>query len=98
MELKTLKDLACWHTHYEGEYSFEKEHAIKILDLKEEAIKRIKFYLSEAPSLEILKINHERKVRDKIMWKCDVINVNYSIIGAIEELVDFFNITPGDLK
>lgn len=68
-------------------------------DLQELAIERIKFYLNRNKGIKIKSIDNKRPVGDKIEWTISTeLNYRTADIGAIEELVDLFNIKLGDLN
>ncbi len=84
-ELKTLKDMDHYHTTYEGEYSYDKEHGIKLCDLRQESIKWIKYMESD----EYYDNCHKPEMFD--------LN-SYDKVEVIPWIKHFFNITEEDLK
>jgi hypothetical protein len=93
MKIKTLKDFNI--EDYQGEYCFKANSLKK--DLKQEAIKRVKYYLTKIPKFKILKINKDRKFGDRIKWTSPDINFDSIYLGAIEEIVSFYDLTMEEI-
>ena len=87
MELKTLKDLEA------GKYSFK--GLVRLDHLREEAIKRAKSNNTAGFSFDI-------GINGKVMkWnkKKEKLNsIDYVNLGAMVELIEFFNLTNEDLR
>jgi len=89
-ELKTLKDLAKPYTTNIGNWIRENE-------LKAEAVKRAKNYLSKK-EVEIERISRNENGENlQVSWRIIGDNAKY-YAGLLFEIIDFYNLTEVDLK
>jgi len=86
MELKTIKDFEDGWKDYDR---------IFIKKLKQEIIERAKSYLEEInESVELIEIGAD----SECVWKFKKTSLSERLIGKVEELVEFYNLTEKDLK
>ncbi len=87
--MKTLRDIK-FPKHFQG---FTESEVVYVYELKQEAIKRIKFYIKK----QVGRIMPETEEDFKNLYKMST-DMNLELKGRIDELMIFFNITEDDLN